>query len=480
MVDRDTITKSLFWKFLERCTAQLVTLIIGIVLARLLTPEDFGALSILLVFVYLSVILTEAGFSAAIIQKTNVDDRDYGTALVISLGIAVLLYIMLFVLSPFLASFYTYPGLDHTLKVISIVLFPNAISSIFKAKASREFLYKKLFYANLGASVISGLSGVFLAHCGFNLWALVMQQLLFGIITCVILKFQLKWWPYFSFSIERARTMFTFGWKIMVANIIDSLFGNFRTLLVGKAFDTNTLGYYSQARQYPSAISTNINTSIGTVMFPAMANVQDDIAKVKTITRRAIKTSTYLVFPVLLGFAAISDSFVVLILTEKWLPSVRLIKIICIAFLFEPIITINSQARNSIGQSGNHLRIVSFGKFIDFSILILTWQLFNSVFAMAIGESVSALIMALIGGVSSRKLIGYTMKEQVVDIIPNLSLAVIMFVVVNLILYIQLSPFWTLVTQVFIGCLVYFSLSIIFKNESFSYLKDYIKVKLKK
>ena len=480
MVDKNTVASSLFWKFLERCTAQLVTLIVGIVLARLLAPEDFGALSILLVFVNLSVILTEAGFSSALIQKAAVDEKDYGTVLVLSLIIASFLYFTLFIIAPFIASFYTYPGLDNTMKIIALVLFPNAYNSVYKAKVAREFQYKRLFKANLAASVVSGIIGVILAYCGVNLWALVIQQLFAGLLTCLILGIQLRWCPIFHYASERAKKLFSFGWKLMMSSIIDSLFADFRTLLVGKAFDTNTLGFYSQARQYPYAISKNINTSIGTVMFPAMSNVQDNVSQVKALTRRSIKTSTYLVFPILLGFAAISDSFVLLVLTDKWASSIFLIKIICMAFLFEPIITINSQARNSIGKSDIHLKIVAIGKFVDFSVLILTWLIFNSIEAMAIGEVATAFIMALIGGVSNRQLIGYTIKEQLLDILPNLILSFIMFAVVYLIYIIHWPLLVTILLQILLGGTLYLMMSVIFRNESYFYLKQFIVDKLKR
>ena len=478
MVNRDTVTKSLFWKFLERCTAQLITLIIGIILARLLAPEDFGALSILMVFVGLSVILTEAGFNTALIQKVDTDEKDYGTVLIISLLIAAILYLSLFLLAPFIASFYSYAGLDNTMKVIALVLFPNAINSVFTAKVSREFQYKKLFYANLGGSVISGLVGVFLAYAGFNLWALVIQQLLGSFLICVILRIQLRWWPKLCYSSERAKRLFSFGWKLMVANVADSLFSNFRALLIGKAFDTNALGYYSQAQQYPQAISKNINSSIGSVMLPTLSNVQDNLDTVKAMTRRSIKLSTYLVFPVLLGFAAISDSFVSLVLTEKWAPCIILIKILCVMFLFEPLITINSQARNAIGKSGIHLFIVIIAKAFDLGVLVFTWLVFNTIEAIAIGQVISAVFNAIVGGVINNKLIGYRIKEQLLDVIPNFIVSLIMYVIVSLLLFLQWPLILTLFSQVLIGGISYILMSKFFRNESYNYLKDYVVQKI--
>lgn len=478
MVNRDTVTSSLFWKFLERCTAQLFTLVIGIVLARLLAPEDFGALAILLVFVSLSVILTEAGFNSALIQKIDTDETDYGTVAVISIIIAFVLYIGLFLCSPFIASFYDYPGLDATMKVIALVLFPNAISSVFKARVSREFQYKKLFYANLSSSVFSGLVGVVFAFFGFGLWALVFQQLLSSLSICVVLYIQLKWWPKLKYSGERASRLFSFGWKIMASSIIDSIMSDIRSLLIGKAFNTNTLGYYSQARQYPYAISNNVNSSIGSVMLPTMSSVQNNLEQVKSITRRAIKTSTYLVFPVLMGLAAISDSFVLLFLTEKWAPSIVLIKIICIMFLFEPIITINSQARNSIGKSGIHLTVVVIGKIVDFGLLILTWLVFNTIESIVIGQVVSSFIIAVLGGGVNKRLINYSIKEQLSDVVPNLVLSLLMGLIVYLVYLLHFSPALTLLLQIICGAGVYIFLSLLFKNENYCYIKEYLHQKI--
>ena len=480
MINRDIVVNSLFWKFLERCTAQLFTLIIGVLLARLLAPEDFGALSILMVFINLSIILTEAGFSTALIQKSDTDEKDYGTVLVLSLVIAVVLYLGLFFLSPFIASFYTYPNLDNTMKVIALVLFPNAINSVFKARVSRDFQYRKLFYANLSASVLSGLIGVLLALLGLNLWALVIQQLLGAFSICFVLQIQLRWWPKFYYYPERAKRLFSFGWKLMVASILDTLFADFRTLLIGKAFDTHTLGFYSQAKQYPQAISNNINTSIGSVMLPTMSNVQNNIEQVKAITRRAIKTTTYMVYPVLIGFAAVSDSFVSFILTDKWAPSIILIKVICVMFLFEPLITINSQARNSIGKTGIHLKIVVFGKIVDLSALIFTWIVFNTIEAIAIGQVVSSGLIALMGSVVNSKLLGYSMREQLADIFPNISISLLMGICVYALSYLHIPLFMILVIQVVMGFIIYIILSLCFRNENYSYIKSYVMLRTHK
>lgn len=474
MINKDIVVHSLFWKFLERCTAQLFTLIIGIVLARLLAPEDFGALSILMVFINLSIILTEAGFSTALIQKSDTDEKDYGTVLVLSLIIAGVLYLLLFLLAPFIASFYSYSGLDNTMKVIALVLFPNAINSVFKAKVSREFQYKKLFYANLSASIVSGLTGVLLAFLGGNLWALVIQQLLGAFSISLVMQIQLRWWPKFYYYPSRAKQLFSFGWKLMVASIIDTLFADFRTLLIGKAFNTHTLGYYTQAKQYPQAISNNINTSIGSVMLPTMSNVQDKIDQVKAITRRAIKTTTYMVFPVLIGFAAVSNTFVSLILTDKWAPSIILIKIICVMFLFEPLITIHSQARNSIGKSGIHLVVVVVGKVADIVALILTWQIFNTIEAIAIGQVVSSAMIAILGGSVNSKLLGYAIKEQIIDVLPNIIISLLMGIGVFVVSLIQTPIFITLIIQLVFGVLAYLALSILFRNENLKYIKEYI------
>lgn len=480
MVNRDTVTSSLFWKFLERCTAQIFTIVIGIILARLLAPEDFGALSILLVFVNLSVILTEAGFNTALIQKEDTNEKDYGTVLTISLIIAGILYLLLYVCAPIIAGFYYYPDLDDTMRIIALVLFPNAINSVFTAKISREFRYKTLFYANLSASITSGLIGVALAFCGYGLWALVLQQLTASLMICFVLHFQLKWWPLVCYSAKSAKRLFSFGWKLMAANVVDNLFADIRTLLIGKVFNTNVLGFYTQAKQYPFIISKNINTSIGSVMLPTLSSYKENIDTVKAITRRAIKTSTYLVFPVLLGFAAVSNSFVLFVLTDKWIPSIVLIKILCVMFLFEPQITINSQARNAIGKSGLHLMTVIAGKAADIFFLISSWLIFNTIEAIAIGQVLSSFFSAFLGGAVNKKIIGYKYREQIFDILPNLTISLIMYAIVYWVLAFNLPVAATFITQIIIGGMVYLLLSILLRNENYIYLKEYVKQRIAK
>ena len=331
---KSTIISSLFWKFLQSCGTSGISAIVGIILARLLLPEDYGVIALITVFIAVAQIFVTSGLNTALIQKKEVDDTDYSSVFFLSLIIAAVCYAILFITSPFIAAFYGNEIITPVLRVLGLTLFFGAFNSIQNAVIARTFTFKNLFVSSLGAVIISGIAGIVMALLGYGVWALVGQQLVSYIALCAIMWVTVDWRPKLLFSLTRVKTLFSFGWKLLVSAQIDTIYNNISTLVIGKLYPANMLGYYSQGQQYPNVLVSNINASIQTVMLPAYAKNQDDKATVKQIMRRALTTSSFLVLPAMAGLAAVAEPLVILLLTEKWIMAVPFLQIFCCVYAY--------------------------------------------------------------------------------------------------------------------------------------------------
>ena len=315
---KSSVISSLVWKFLERIGTQGVQFIVAIVLARLLLPSDYGAVTMITVFIAISNTFVQSGFSTSLIQKKNSDDLDFSSVFYASLAIATVLYLLLFFLAPAIANFYRLPIIKDVLRVLALTLFIGAINSVQNAKISKEMKFKKLFISSLGAIFCSGTIGILLAYMGYGVWALVAQQIVNQLASVIILWFTSGWKPKLIFSFKRLKGLFSYGWKILCSGLIDTLYKNSYNLVIGKVFNSETLGLYNKGEQFPKLISVNVDGAIGSVMLPAYSKEQDDKEKVKKMVRRAIVTSALIIFPMMIGLAATANSIVEILLTKKW------------------------------------------------------------------------------------------------------------------------------------------------------------------
>lgn len=316
------VITSLLWKLMERGGTQGVQFIIQIVLARLLVPNDYGIISLIAIFINLAAVFVQSGFSAALIQKKDANETDFSSVFYLSLLVATLLYIILFFTAPIIASFYGVYQLTSVLRVLEITLFFGVFISIQNAVISKRMQFKKLFFSSLGSILVSGAVGIVFAYNGFGVWALVAQQLTNQFMSIVILWFTVKWRPKLLFSIERLKGLFLYGWKLLVSSLLDALYMNLRSLIIGKIYNPAMLGFYNRGDQFPQIIVTNINGSIQSVMLPALSAEQDNTKRVKDMVRRSIVTSSFIVFPMMVGLAVVSEPLVKILLTDKWLPCV--------------------------------------------------------------------------------------------------------------------------------------------------------------
>ncbi len=467
-INRNRIIASLFWKFMERGGVQAIQFVIQIILARLLVPEDYGVIALISVFISVASVFIESGFGTALVQKKEVEEVDLSSVFYLSLSVALFLYILLFFTAPLIASFYQVPLIIPVFRVLSINLVFGSINSVQNAIVSRNLHFKLLFFRSVGGLLISGTIGIIMAYKGYGVWALVGQSVLNQFFITIILWFTLRWRPRLSFSFSRVKEMFSFSWKLLVASLSSTLYRDFRSLVIGKMYQPIMLGYYNRGQQFPSLIVKNIDESIQTVMFPVLASQQDDKTKVKRMMRRSILTSSFIVFPLMVGLAVIAKPLVLLLLTEKWLPAVPYVRLFCAIYALYPIHSANLQAIKGLGYSGTYLRLNLIRRFSGIVVLLITATF--GVYAITLGQVLNGVIASIINAFPNKQLLNYSYKEQLSDIMPFFAISAVMGAAVYGLNWLGLQPLSTVLLQVGVGVIIYTALSAILKVESFSYL----------
>ncbi len=467
-INKSTVLFSLFWKLMERGGTQGIQFIVQIVLARLLLPEDFGSITIVLIFIQLANVFIQSGFNTALIQKKDADEVDFSSVFYLSLFVAGLLYVVLFFTSQFIADFYRLPQLAQILRVLSITLFFGAFNSIQNAYVARNMIFKKLFFSSLGAIIVSGTVGITAAYLGWGVWALVAQQLINQLAVTLILWFTVKWRPKLLFSIEKVKVLFSFGWKLLVSSLINTLYIDIRSLIIGKIYPPAMLGYYDRGKLFPKIIVSNIDGSIQSVMLPALASQQDDKKRVKAMMRRAIMTSSFIMFPMMVGLAVVAEPVVKIILTDKWLPAVPFLQIFCASNSLHPIHTANLQAINALGRSDVFLKLEIIKKIIG--LIILGISIPFGIYAMAWGVLLSGIISTFINAYPNLKLLNYSYIEQWKDIMPSLGISLVMGAVVYTLNLLNIAVWQILILQIFVGVVIYIVLAKMLNIESYAYL----------
>lgn len=460
------------WRFAERCGAQLVTFIVSIVLARILMPEDYGTVALVTVFTTIMQVFVDSGLSTALIQKKDADDLDFSSVFYFNFAVCIILYLIMFLAAPLIASFYNMPELTLVVRVISLTIVISGVKGVQQSYVSRNMLFKRFFYATLGGTIFSAFLGIAMAYAGFGVWAIVAQQLSNTAIDTFILWITVKWRPKLMFSWERLKGLLGFGWKLLCSALLDTIYNNLRSLIIGKVYSSADLAYYNEGKKFPNLIVTNINTSIDSVLLPAMSNEQENKEKVKNMTRRSIMVSCFIMAPLMIGLACCASNIVTIVLTEKWLPCVFFLQIFCITYMFYPIHTANLNAIKAMGRSDLFLKLEIWKKVVGMILLFST--MFISVEAMAYSLLISTLTSMIINSWPNKKLLNYSFLEQMKDILPSIFLAIGMGAVVYLIGYLPLPTLPLLLTQVICGGVIYIVGSAVFKLEPYVYVKEIV------
>ena len=476
-ISRKDVITNLIWRFAERCGAQGVSFLVSIFLARLLEPSDYGVIGLLNVFIAIANVFIDGGFGNSLVQKKDSDEVDFSSVFYFSLVLSIILYIILFFTAPLIAEFYSQPILTNIFRVMSISLLLGSVNTVQRAYVSKKMQFKKFFYSTLFGTILSAFVGIGMAYKGFGAWALVAQHLTNQFFDTIILWFTVKWRPVRKFSLTRMKNMFGYGWKLLCSSIIDTVYNNIHSLIIGKVYTSSDLGYYNKGRSFPNLIINNINSSIDSVLFPVIANAQENKEEVKGIVRRAIKTSTFVIFPAMAGLAAISNSLITLVLTEKWLPCVPFLQFCCFTYAFWPIHTANLQAIKALGKSDIFLKLEIIKKAIGISILVITIP--HGLYAMMIGSCFTSILSSFINAFPNKKLLNYSYFEQIKDIIPTLLLSMVMCLIVLIIGKLKINLIVILIIQIIVGVFTYILGAKLFRLESFEYGMNIVKKVLK-
>lgn len=467
-MEKKKVTTNFIWRLLERCGAQGVTFIVSIVLARILDPSVYGTIALVTVITTILQAFLDGGFSTALIQKKDADDIDFSSVFYFNVVFGLALYALLFFTAPLIAKFYDMPDLAPVIRVLGITLIIFSLKSVQQAYVSRNMMFKKFFFATLGGTIGAAVIGILMALRGYGVWALVAQHVFNMLVDTLILWFTVKWRPKAVFSFERLKGLLKFGWKMLASNLLDKIYTQIRQLIIGKLYTESDLAFYNEGYKFPNTIVTNINSSIDSVLLPTMSNAQDDVATVKRMTQRAIKTSTYIMMPMMMGLAVCAKPLVELILTAKWLPCVPYLRIFCFAFAFYPIHTANLNAIKALGRSDLFLKLEVVKKLTGIVILVAT--MWWGPLIMAYSLLLSSIIDQLINSWPNRKLLDYKYEEQFMDMLPQIGLSVIMGALVLGVSLFGLSNAITLCIQIPLGIIIYVFGSKLFHIDSYEYI----------
>lgn len=463
-----SVLSNFIWRFMERIGAQGVSFIVSVVLARILDPAVYGLTALVSVFTVIIGVFVDSGLGNALIQKKNADDLDFSSVFYFNMVMCILLYIVMFFAAPLIAAFYDKPELVSLVRAMSLTIIISGVKNVQQAYVSKNMLFKKFFFSTLGGTIGAAVVGIWMAWRGYGVWALVIQGLFNSTVDTIILWITVKWRPRWMFSFERLKGLLSYGWKLLVSSLLDRFYLELRQLIIGKLYTTEDLAYYNKGVQFPKLIVENINTSINSVLLPTMASVQDKKAEVRTMTRRSIKISTYLIMPLMMGLAVCAEPIVRIVLTEKWLPCVFFLRICCFTYAFYTIHTANLSAIKAIGRSDIFLKLEIIKKTVGLIALVST--MFISVEAMALSGIATSILGQIINAWPNRKLLGYSYRDQLKDMLPQIGLSCLMGAIVFCVGFLHLNDWLTLLIQVPLGAVIYIGGSILLKIDSYQYI----------
>ena len=468
-----SVTNSFFWRLFERIGAQGVTIVVSIILARLLGPSVYGEIALVTVIIAILQVFVDAGLGSSLIQKKDADDLDFCSVFVFNIFACTILYLSLFFLAPLICSFFGYSDLVIVIRVLGITILISGIKNIQQAYVARNMLFKHFFFATLTGTIIAAVVGIVMAYRGFGIWSLVVQLLTNTAIDTIILWLTIKWKPKLKFSFKKFASLLKYGWKLMLSSFLETIYNESYQLIIGKKFSAEDLAYFNQGKKLPNAFVSNINASIDSIVFPVMSKSQDDTTQIKTIQRKVTGLSTYCVWPALVGMFFCGDSLIRVLLGLAWIDSVFYLRVCCVCFLFYPLYTANLNALKAVGRSDLFFGLEIAKKIAGVLIILCTIWFGLKIFA--IGMIIEAFASLLVNTFFSKKIIGYSLFEQLKDLFPNLLINSVMGACVFIVGLVNNPSAFTLLKQIIIGVLVYFTLSFASKNKAYEYVAYYLK-----
>ena len=471
-IKKKTVT-GLMWRFGERITAQLISFIVSIILARILLPQEYGIIAIVTIFINIANVFVTSGLGTSLVQVKKADEIDFSTMFWASIFLSVILYTIIFLISPVIAKIYQNDLLVPVLRIMGLKLPISAFSSIQQAYVQRKMIYKKFFFATIIGTIISAFVGIIMALKGFGVWSLVAQYLSNSVIDTIVLFCIIDWKPKLIFSINRFKPLFSYGWKVMMTSLLGSIFDQLRGFIIGAKYTTVDLAYNNKGEQFPKFLSNNINSTVESVLLSSLSKFQDDKENIKKAMRRTIRLFAFIIIPMLLGLFGIAETFIKILLTEKWLPSVPYLRAVCLGECFSIISLVNLQVLKAIGRSDMTLKLELIKKPIYLTIILLMLPI--SPLAICIGNAVYSIVALLINTKPNIKILNYSLKEQFGDILAPLVVSIFMSVLIMIIGLININIYIKFIVQIIFGVSFYITVCKIIKLDSYDYLKNIIK-----
>ncbi len=412
------VAKGAMWTLMEKLSTQAVQFVVGMVLARLLTPNDYGTVSLTAIFFAIANVLVDGGFGNALIQKKDADDLDFNSVFYLNLFMSVLVYIALFFAAPWISVFYKTPELKAIVRVSAICFLFNAVNAIQNAELTKKMLFHLSFRVSLITCFTSAVCGITLAFMGFGVWALVWSSLITGFVGVIARWFIIAWRPKMQFSFQRLKPLFSFGWKMAVSGLLDRFFVNLNGLLIGKFYTKADLAYVNKGQSLPNLAMSEVDATLGRVSFPVLVLLQDDKTKLRNAMRRMIQCSTFLVFPLMVGVAGCSYSLLRLLYGEQWTSATPYMMLSCFSFALWPFSSINLKGIMALGRSDIFLKLEIIKKILKLLAIMLAFRygvfVFMAVSAFALGP-----LSVLVNVWPNKKLLGYSMGMQLRDVLPT-------------------------------------------------------------
>lgn len=420
------LTKSIIWSFLEQGGSKAVALIVQIILARLLSPEAFGLLAIMLVIVDIASVISQSGLGTALIQSKALDDRSCSTAFWLSIAISLVLYIGVFLASPIIASFYGMPDLTRCLQVIAISIPLHAVASIQRSILQADMNFKATFKSNMMAVAISGVAGIICAVLGMGIWALVVQTLVQSLMACVAMAFLVPWKPSLAFDMRIVKMLVSYGWKICVAGVLNSIYTGVSELIIGKACDAGQLGYYSQGRKWPIAGISIVTNAVSNVAFPAFAQIREDEERLRSAIRKALSVGNFIMVPFCLFFCVSAESLVLLLLGENWLPCTPVFSITCAAYSILMLQLVNLRAYMALGDSAIYLKLQVIKVLVSGLTIWSVAALTADIYCTAVANSLCVVLCILLFDLApAQRIHGVGRREQIAGLLPTFGSALV-------------------------------------------------------
>lgn len=467
----------LTWSFIDNFAQKGLTFVIGIILARLLSPSEFGLIGMITIFIAVSESFINSGFGAALIRKQNCTDVDFSTVFYFNLAVGVLFYWILFFSAPAISRFFNEPQLTNLVKVLAIVLIIDSLTIIQRTILTKRIDFKLQTKISVAASIVSGAVGITLAFSGFGVWSLAVKQITQRAVNSGLLWLWNRWRPLLVFSRTSFNELFSFGYKLLISGLIDTLYRNIYLLIIGKYFSAQELGYYTQALQFQSLPSQNITNIIGRVSYPVLSQMQDDKAALKRNYQKLIKSVMFITFVLMMGMAAVAEPMVITLIGEQWRPCIIYLQLLCFVGMMYPLHALNLNMLNVQGRSDLFLKLEIIKKFLAIPVIVI--GVMFGIKAMIMGMMVNTQIAYFLNSYWSGRFIDYSMKDQVKDILPSFVLAVFMALIVAGVG--RVLPFGdpaTLAVLVVTGAVLVFAMAEITRIEAYVFMKEILHGKI--